>query len=345
MSSHRGLRNMTLVPPGSTLAQMVHGFWVTQAIYVAAKLGIADLVEDGPRTCDELAMAADANPEALYRLLRALASLGIFREVEDRRFGLTPLAEPLQTGTLDSVRNTALMPVDTGFRQQWGEILYSVRTGKPAFDYVFGMGNHRYFAKHPESSQVFSGAMTEVGREDSAAVLEAYDFSGITKLVDLGGGRGTFLADILKAYPRMHGLLFDMPHVVEGAREVMEADGVADRCELVSGDFFQSVPAGGDAYIIKNVIHDWYDPEAAVILKNCRSGIAAGGRLLIVDFVIPLGNEPHPGKLMDLAMLVGAGGRERTGPEFHSLLDAASFQLTRIIPTRSAYNVVEATTA
>src|SRR5215469_11794793 len=262
------------------LDQMITGYWISQAIYAAAKFGIADHLKDGPKTAGELARATSTNPDALYRLLRALASVGIFREGESRHFSLTPLAEPLQSNIAGSKRALALMSGDEQFRA-WAEIDYSVRTGKIAFDKVFGKPIFDYLGDHPDKARIFDAAMVGVHGRESNAILNAYDFSVFGVVADIGGGNGSQMAEILKKHTRIKGILFDLPHVIERAKERIQAAGLLDRCQLISGSFFEAVPEGADAYVMRHIIHDWDDKHAAIILRNCRRAMAPNGRLLV----------------------------------------------------------------
>jgi len=339
---HRVVTDVPQPPPGAVLAQLIAGNRLQQAVYVAAKLGIADLLADGPRTTADLAQAAGAHGPSLYRLLRALASLGIFAEEEDGRFSLTPLAALLQSGVPGSLRTMALFSGDITY-QAFGALQHSVRTGESGFRHVYGVGLFEYLEAHPDLGAVFDEFMTRQTAPAAPAVVAAYDFAGVDTLVDVGGGHGELLAAVLAAHPEMRGVLFDQPHVVAGARGRLESAGVADRCQVVGGDLFAAVPSGGDAYVLKGVVHGWDDAQAAAMLQNCRRAMAAGGKLLLVDFVVPPGNAPFPGKLLDVWMLVASeGGRERTAAEFGALLQAAGFQQTRIIPTAAQLSVIEA---
>jgi len=332
----------TDVPLPVALLQMVTGYWVSQAIYVAAKLGIADLLKDGPKNCDELAKATRTHARSLYRLLRGLASVGVFAEVENGRFGLTPLGEYLQTGIPGSVRALTIRYGEEHYRA-WGDLLHSVRTGEIAFNHAFGMGFFQYLAQNPEAAAIFSEGSAEITTRVSTAVVAAYDFSQFGKIIDVGGGNGALIISILKANPKISGALFDLPHVVEDAQKHIEAAGLTGRCEVVAGDFFESVPSGGDAYILKSVVHDWDDERATKILKNCHRAMAENGKLLLVESVIPPGNEPFFGKLLDLNMMVVSSGCERTEAEYRALFAAAGFKLTNVIPIQSpfALSVIE----
>ena len=330
-------------PPAPLLGlqDLILGKWVAQAVSVAAKLGIADLLMDGPRDCDEMARANQVDADALYRLLRALAGVGVFFEVEDRRFGLTPMAEFLRSDLPCSLRAVATMAGEDWTWRPWGELYRSVKTGERAFDGIFGAAPFEYLAENPGAAAIFDEAMTGWSMQNSAPVAEAYDFSGIGTLMDVGGGHGHLLATILEANPSLRGILFDAPAVVEGAADRIEAEGLADRCAVVAGDFFASLPEGADACILKSVIHGWNDEQAAAILRNCRQAVGPGGRVLLAEIVIPPGDDPHVGKLLDLEMLVMAGGRERGEAEFRELLASAGIRLARIVPTRSATSVIE----
>jgi SAM-dependent methyltransferase len=329
-------------PPQIALLQMMTGFWVSQSIYVVARLGIADLLRDGPKTSEELAEKAGAHGPTLCRLLRALSGLGIFAEDEHRRFSLTPLAEPLRSGP-NSLRAMAIHMGEDPSWAAWGKLLDCVRTGEVGFKLAHGTEVFPYYAEHRESLEPFNEAMTNLSEAVIRTIVPAYDFSSIHKLVDIGGGHGSLLAAVLKANPNLRGVLFDLPPAVEGARERLTGEGVADRAEFVAGDFFESVPAGGDAYLMKLIIHDWDEERAVKILKNCHSAMADGGRLLLIESVVPAGNEPSFSKGMDLQMLIMTGGRERTEAEYRELLAAGGFILTRVIPTESPMSIIEGT--
>ncbi len=327
--------------PAQQLDRIITGYWISQAIYAAAQFGIADLLREGPRTIADLAEATSTNPGALYRLLRALASVGIFAEDSSGRFSLTPLAEPLRSDVSESKRALALMSGDEQFRT-WADIEYSIRTGKTAFDKVFGQPIFEYLSEHPDKAAIFDAAMTAIHGRETRDVLAAYDFSDIRVLADIGGGNGSNIIQILTDYPDLQGILFDLPHVVERTRDRIESAGVSDRCQMIAGDFFQSVPAGADAYFLRHIIHDWDDEKALTILRHCYTAMPSDGKLLVVESVIPRGNEPFTGKLLDLVMLLIPGGKERTEPEYRSLLAEAGFELARIIPTATELSIIEA---
>lgn len=330
------------LPPEAVLIQMFFGCFVSQALAVAAKLGIADLLAERPQTIAALAARTGTHERSLYRVLRTLASVGVFRETDERVFDLTPLAEPLRSDAPNSVRNGAIFMGEPWHWRVYGEMLHSVRTGKSAWGRANGAEVFDYFAANPEHGEIFNRAMTDMSAASAAAITEAYDFSGVETLVDVAGGHGVLLASVLRANPALRGVLFDLPHVLEGAPETLERAGVKERVEVAAGDFFSLVPAGADTYMLKHIIHDWDDERAALILNNIRRAMRADGRVLLFEAVVPAGNAPDFGKLMDLEMLVSPGGVERTEREFRELLAQAGLRLTRVVPTRSYLSVVEA---
>jgi hypothetical protein len=322
---------------------MVTGCWISQALYVAAKLGIADLLQEGPQSCTRLAETTQTHAETLYRVLRALASVGVFVEDEEGRFSLTPLAEPLRTEAPGSLRAFAIMLGEPEHWRAWEGVLHSVRTGQPAFDHVFGIPLFQYFPAHPEAARVFDDAMTSRSAQENTAIIAAYDFTAAHTVVDVGGGQGSLLAAILDVHPNSCGVLFDLPHVLAPVRTRIERAGQAARWVFVAGDFFAAVPTGGDLYLLKKVIHDWDDERAQQILMNCHTAMSGTGRLLLIEPVIPPGNAPSFNKLLDLLMLVwNAGGRERTEHEHQGLLASAGFRLSRVISTRAGVSIIEA---
>ena len=322
------------------LDQMITGYWISQAIYAVAKFGIADQLKDGPKTDAELATATSTDPDALYRLLRALASVGIFTEGESRRFSLTPLAEPLRSDIPGSKRALALMSGDEQFRT-WAEIDYSIRTGKIAFDKIFGKPIFDYLGEHPDKARIFDAAMVGIHGRESNSILNAYDFSVFGVVADIGGGNGSQMTEILKKHSRMKGVLFDLPHVIERAKEKMQAAGLLDRCKLVAGSFFDAVPEGADAYVLRHIIHDWDEDKCLTILRNCHRAMPLASKMLVIESVIPPGNEPFPGKFLDLVMLLIPGGKERTENDYRALFERAGFELTRIVPTGTEISIIE----
>ena len=322
------------------LSQMIVGSWITQAVYVAAELGIADRLAAGPRSADDLARELGAHAGSLYRLLRALGSVGIFSEDDAGRFSATALGRLLGSDVPGSKRSLARMS-GAEFYRSWGDLLHSVATGGAAFDQAFGGPFFGYMSAHPERWRIYDEAMTGIHDSETLPVLEAYDFSSFETVVDVGGGNGSALAAILRQNPRVRGVLFDLPAVVERARD---ENGLGDRLRRVGGDFFVAVPPGGDAYLMRHVIHDWQDDDAVAVLARCREAMTAKSRVLVVETVIPSGNEPCFGKLLDLMMLV-VGGRERTREHYERLFSAAGLRLTRVIPTAHEVSVIEGTRA
>jgi len=322
------------------LTQMITGYWTSRAIYVAAKLRIADHLKDGPRAAEELAAAAGVASGPLYRVLRALASVGVFAQQADGRFRLNPMAEPLREGGPDSLQAFAVMLGEEQHRC-WDDLLETVRTGEPAFDRLYGRPLFAYLGEHPEQAKIFDAAMTGVHGRETAAMLDAYDLSDVATLADVGGGLGSNLTAALGRYPAMRGLLFDQPHVVERARPVLEAAGVSGRCTVEGGDFFEAAPRGADAYMLGHIIHDWDDAKAGRILDNLRRAMPAGAKLLLVEYVLPEGDGQAFGKLRDLHMMVMLGGLERTEAEYRRLFAGHGFRLTRVVPTAGDISVVE----
>ena len=311
------------IPPSFALFRMVTGYYVSRAIYVVAKLGIADHLSEGPRRVDDLAAATGTHAPSLKRVLRLLASVGVFTEEADSRFALTPIGACLRAGVPGSMRAAALL--FGGITQQaWADLQRSVETGEPAFRRVFGMHSFDYMAQHPDEAANFDAAMADFTKHIAAAVVAAYDFSPLHRIVDVGGGNGTLLAGILTANPALAGMLFDLPQVADRAIAPMRELGLADRCEIVGGDFFKAVPGGGDAYLLKHVIHDWNDDRAAEILRNCRRAMGAEAKLLILEGVYPpridQSDESRGAAANDVNMLVCTGGRQRSETEFRHLL-------------------------
>ena len=325
----------------AALQQMTNGYWVTQIIYVAARFGIADLLKDGPRTISELARSTRTHAPTLYRVMRALSGLGVFRENDDGTFEATTLGRCLVSGSPGALRARAIMNGEEWYRA-WGGLLESLRTGETAFDHVFGMPFFEYLSANAGSAAIFNEAMASATELAARAVAEVYDLSGAGTIVDVGGGTGAFLAGILMANPQARGILFDRPDVVADASGILTGAGVASRCAVIAGDFLEAVPSGGGAYILSWIIHDWDDDRAVTILKNCRRAMADDARLLILEQVVPHGNEPSLSKLYDLHMLVLYRGRERREDEYRALLAAANLHLARVIPTRVPRSVIEA---
>lgn len=334
------------IPPEAQVIQHLMNAFVTQAIYSAASLGLADIVADGPKTTTELAAKSGADERSIYRLLRSLASIGVFAETGEQTFANTAMSETLRSDSPTSTRAMALFMGDQAHWHVIGDLLYSVQTGKPAWEHVHGVPCFPYiFEKNLALGSIFNQAMTSISHSQVAAVLAAYDFSRIGTLADIAGGRGHLLASVLQKYPSMKGILFDMGVVLAGAPELLSSYGVEDRVETIEGDFFSEIPVVADAYILKHIIHDWYDDGCEKILGCIRRSMPDHARVLIVDSVIPPGNDPHPGKILDLEMLIAPGGIERTAGEFETLLKNSGFRLDRIIPTASPVSIVEASKA
>jgi hypothetical protein len=324
---------------------MAMGHWVSRIIQLAAELGLADLLANGPRTADQLAGRTGTHGPSLYRFMRSLANLGIFTEDRDRRFGQPPLGEALRTGAPGSARATVLTVASDWWVDGFAALRYSVETGKSGFEKALGMPIFDFLAKDPEKASLFTETMIGFHGGEVEAIAAAYDFSGVGTLVDVGGASGHLLATMLGANPGMRGVLFDLPHVVRDAPALLEARGVADRVRIEAGSFFERVPEGGDAYVLSHIIHDGSEDRCLTILGHCRRAMRPGARLLIVEMVIPEDGSPHPGKMLDVMMLIGPGGQERTAAEYRELLEKAGFRLTRVVPTASAVSVVEAVPA
>ncbi len=331
-------------PPAATLLNMMTGYMISQSIYVAAKLGVADLVQNGPVRYETLAAISECHAPSVYRLLRALASVGVFTETSPGCFGLTPLAGLLRAAAPDSMRALAMVYNEESYRA-WGDMLYAVQTGRPAFDRVYGVPAFEYFGTHPEANAVFNAAMIDWTKRVAGAVVGASDFSGLGTVVDVGGGHGALLTEILRSHRKARGILFDQPHVVADAGAFLQTSGVSDRCTSVGGDFFEEVPAGGDAYVLAQILHDWDDEQDLAILSRCRAAMSGRARLLVVEIVLPETEEPNFGKWLDLHMLAVTRGRERTATEYGDLLGRAGFTVTSVVPTDTGTSVVEAVLA
>jgi O-methyltransferase/methyltransferase family protein len=328
-------------PSPLVLFQMATGYWLSQAIYVAAKLGIADFLRDGPQSCVTLAAATGSDAPSLFRLMRALASVGVFSHVGGDRFALSRLAKSLQTDVHGSLREMVITIGEIHY-QACGDLLHSVQTGSPAFNNVFRASLFDYLRQNVDAADAFNQGMTNVSSMLAYAVLMAYDFAGISSIVDIGGGQGKLLGRILQFNPEMRGTVFDTPSTIERAKQQLGNDAWGRRCSYATGDFFTSVPEGADAYLLSSVIHDWDDDRAITILRNCRSAMTKNSRVLLVDTIVPDAATASFSKLLDLNMLVMNGGRERTKAEFDALLEAADYKVTRIVPTMAPQSVIEA---
>jgi O-methyltransferase domain/Dimerisation domain len=328
--------------PQDQLIQMATGHWVSSVICVAAQMNLADHLAEAPRTAAELAQSTTSDASSLYRIMRTLAGMGVFTEDSDHRFSLAPLGEALRTGTPGSVRSAVLFLGGDWNRKSLGQLRYSIETGKTAFAKVFGMGLFEWLEKHPVEASMFSETMIGLHGAEPAAVAKAYDFSQVGTVVDIGGASGNLLTTILSHHRQPRGILFDLPHVVGDASALIETRGLTDRIAIESGSFFESVPAADGVYMLSHIIHDWSEDQCLAILGNCRRAMKPNSRLLIIEMVLPTGNTPHPGKMLDVIMLAVAGGQERTEPEYRQLLEKAGFKLARVVPTESAVSIVEA---
>lgn len=331
------------VSPPAAMMGLITGYWVSQAVGVVAQLGVADELGGGPRGSDEVARAVGADPQALYRVLRLLASVGVFAEVAPRSFGLTPLGETLRSSVPGSVRNFAITETAPGHWLPWGRLHDSVRTGRPMAREALGMELFDWYAQNPEEAGFFNAAMGNLSALAADELVRVYDVSAVRTVADIGGAHGILLGAVLRANPAARGILFDMPHVIATAASAIAAEGLTDRCELVSGDFFEAVPEGADLHLLKQIVHDWDDDRATRLLRNCHRALGPAGKLLLVEMVLPQDNRPSPAQAMDLNMMVILGGRERTEEEYRHLLGEAGFRLQRVIPTHSPFSVIEAT--
>jgi O-methyltransferase domain/Dimerisation domain len=333
-----------VVPPHIQLIQMGRAHIVSRAVYAAAKLGLADQLASGPKNAIELAGPMNVHGPSLHRLMRTLASLGILTEQPEQRFALTGLGEALKTGAPGSARSSVIFSGSPSL-SGWDNVVYSVQTGKTGFEKAQGLAFFDYLAQHPEDASLFSEMMVGLNDQEPPAVAAAYDFSIFQAIVDVGGATGNMLAAVLSRHAGPHGILFDRPHVVKDAPALLDTKGVRDRVTIQPGNFFESVPDGADAYILSHILHDWDEDQCLTILGHVRKAMKPAGRLLIVEMVLPSGDAPHPGKILDLTMLVQMGGQERTESEYASLLGMAGFRLTQVVPTSSAANIVEAVVA
>jgi O-methyltransferase domain/Dimerisation domain len=329
-------------PPQLQLIQMATAYWAPRYLHLAAQLKLADCLADGPRTAEQVAQATSTHAPSLYRFLRTLASLGLFTEDADHRFSLTPMGDLLRTGTQHSLHTSVLVLAGGWFAHALDQLLYSLQTGNTAFEKTFEMPLFDWLAKHPQEASQFSETMVGIHGTEPGAVASTYDFSKLETIVDVGGATGNLLTSILARHPAPRGILFDRPHVVRDAPAFIQARGLTARIAIESGNFFESVPAGGDAYLLSHIIHDWGEAQCLTILGNIRRAMKPSSRLLIIEMVLPSGDTPHPGKMLDIIMLAVPGGQERAEPEYRALLEKAGFRLERVVPTPSAVSVVEA---
>lgn len=335
----------TRLPPTVLLYELATGHYISRALFVAAKLGIADLLKDGPRHHNDLAKATDSHAPSLNRMMRLLASVGVFTEQENGKFALTPLGECLRTGAPVSLRAMVMLFTGDRISDSWKDLEYCVRSGEPAYRRRGVTDPFLDSLRTPEESANFDAAMADFTRLSAVAVASAYDFTPFTTLVDVGGGNGALMIGILKANPALRGIVFDQPAAAERAKEQIARSGLVDRCQAIGGDFFKEVPVGGDAYILKHVIHDWDDDRAVAILRNCHRAMSPQGKLLIVEGVYPprisQSPESRGAAANDVNMLVSTGGRQRSEVEFRSLYESVGFKLARIVPTVARVSVIE----
>lgn len=331
-----------LPPPHVQLIQMATAYWASRVVYTAAKLGLADKLAGGPKSAAELAGPAGLHGPSLHRFMRTLASLGILNETEGQRFGLTALGEALRSKAPGSAHAAILTLNNPAFASAIDHLIDSLKTGETVFDKLHGSPFFDYLAKRPEEASLFSETMVGIHGAEPPAVAAAYDFPACKIVIDVGGATGNMLAEILLRHKGLHGVLFDLPHVVKDAPQLLSAKGVSDRVTIKGGSFFETAPEGGDAYILSHIIHDWDEAKCLTILAALRKAMKPGARLLLVEMVLPTGNEPHFGKMLDLVMLTIPGGQERTEAEYAALLAKGGFRLERVIPTASAVSIVEA---
>jgi SAM-dependent methyltransferase len=331
-----------LAPGGTNVLELITGGWTAQAVYVACKLGIPDQLAGGPLPANEVARRVDANPDATFRLMRALASEGTLRQRRDGRFELTSTGKALRTGTPGSMRDFVLWIGHPKRWEDWGHLLHTVQTGEPATEMLRGMPVFEYLETDPELAEAFNTAMTSGSEFVIYSTLAAYDFGGYRTIIDVGGGHGRLLSRILAKTPNARGVLFDLPSVVDGAPAELKSAGVMDRCEVVGGSFFESVPEGGDAYVLKSILHDWSDDDVERILRNVRAAIAPGGKLVLLESVLPERTSSDIGVMFDLEMMVALHGRERTRAEWTAVLRRAGFELSRVVDTAGPVAVIEA---
>jgi hypothetical protein len=331
---------MTASDPSTELMRLINGYQVSQALHVVAMLGVADQMKSGPKSYDDLAQVCGAHPRSLYRLLRALAAAGIFQETGEKEFSLTPLGVCLTSDAPGSRHNYARWIGTPGLWRSWGNLLSSIKSGENATQFTFGIDSWIYRDQHPEEQAIFNSAMTGNSRSEARAVIEAYDLSRFDCIVDVGGGHGLLLKEILLAYPAARGILFDQPRVIASADQVPSSAALAQRYRTVAGSFFEAVPHDGDAYIMKAILHDWDDSESIQILQTCRQAMSPTARLLVIERVIGPPNENPEGKFSDLNMMVQYGALERTQQEFHDLLQYGGFELNEVVPTRSPLSII-----
>jgi hypothetical protein len=326
----------------SRLRQLIMGFRITQLIYVAAKLGLADHLARKPQTAQDLASLVDAEPSALYRLLRALAGVGVFAESGGGLFEMTPMGELLRLDKAGSLRSTAMLYGDELIWNAYGQLTHAIKTGEPAFDHVYGQPFYDYLSQHPAPAALFHEAMTGFSEQEAAAILAAYDFSTVRSIVDIGGGQGALAAALLHAHPHLQAVIFDRTPPADDVERLFTRPDIVARVRFVQGDFFTAVPDGGDLFLLKSILHNWNDTAATAILRKCRDAMPRHGRLLVAERVVPPGSSPSEAKLFDINMMVTVGGQERTEAEYAALFRAAGLEMAQVAPTRSHLSLIEA---
>ncbi|BBX03068.1 hydroxyneurosporene methyltransferase [Mycolicibacterium moriokaense] len=347
-SARNALHTVTraMVPGNIALLETAQGAWVSQALYVAAKLGIADELANGPKTAEQVAAKVGAHPDSVFRLMRMLAGRSVFNHRADGRFELAAMGQALRADVPGSMRSMVLFIGSPEHWAEWGELLYSVQTGRPSPEKLYGKSYFDHLDEAPEQAAIFNDAMSTMAAMANDLVIPAYDFSEFRLIADIGGGHGRLLSAILQSAPAARGILFDLPSVIAGAAQVLDEAGVSDRCVVEGGSFMDSVPDGADAYVLKSIIHDWDDDISEKILRNVRTSIARNGRLLLLEIVLPERATANWGAVLDMEMLVSPGGRERTRAEFADLLARSGFRLTRVIDTATPMmSIVEAVPA
>lgn len=328
--------------PQNTFHQLVTGYWISQSICTIAKLRVADALRNGPLSCQTIAKDLDVDPGSLYRLMRALASVGLFTQTETNTFGLTRLGECLISDAPGSLHAFAVMHGEQFHWDSWGDLYETIKTGKPAFQRLYKKSLFQYLAEKPDIGRNFDTVMTELARLDNHAIVSNWPSLDTGTVVDVGGGAGSLLVLLLQTFPNLQGVLVDQAHVVQAAAQAVRVAGLDKRCSIVSGDFFEAIPSGGDTYILKYILHDWDDESAVSILKNVRRSMGNRSKLLVIEQVMPAGGEPSISKFLDLQMLILLGGQVRTEVEYRSLYETAGFELTRVTPTASPLSLLEA---
>jgi hypothetical protein len=330
-----------MIPPPQQMFRHITAYWVTQLMGTAARLGVADHLEKGPAHVDELAANVGANSSALYRTLRACTAVGVFTEQPGRTFANNELSQTLRSNVPGSMRDFAIAQSAPGHWRPWELLTHAVKTGKSTAKEALGTELWDWYASHSEESAAFSGAMDNLAAQVASEVTKAIDFSNVGRVVDVGGAKGTLVSAVLRAFPKTKGVLLDLAHVVEPVKKSLAAIGLAERCEAVAGDFFESVPQG-DVMLLKQILHDWSDEQCVTVLRNCAEALPKGGRVLVVEMVISEDGRPSPAHLMDINMLVLLPGKERTATEYGQLFAAAGLRLERVHPTHSPFSIVEA---